>query len=300
MNDKKVELIEFPCPVCNSPKYKIQYPDTLQGRIPSFDYDFSRNNSRTFRMVKCKECTHVYASPRPASIWSYYTEDKIDPIYMGEDMHRQRTVNSEVIVNHLLKYKQSGKLLDVGCATGDFIIAAKKHYDAEGLELSEWSSKIAESRGVKIHKKLLVDMDSSPVYDVVTLWGVIEHFEYPDKEMKNIARIIKPGGIVCLWTGDISSIIAFLMGRKWWYFQGQHIQMFTNKSMKVLFRNCGFEKVSMTYFPYVFTHYSLLNSFSRYPIIHKILAFLFPASLFSGVKFTLRLPGEMFAIFRKV
>jgi ubiquinone/menaquinone biosynthesis C-methylase UbiE len=299
MNEKQLDMIEFPCPVCNSSRYKILYPDTLQGRIPSFDYDFSRHKNRTFRMVKCLQCTHVYASPRPASIWHYYTEDKVDPIYIGMEMHRQRTVNSEVIVKHLLKYKLSGKLLDVGCATGDFLVAAKKYYDAEGLELSEWSRKIAESRGIKIHQKLLADMDPLPVYDVVTLWGVIEHFEYPNKEMSNIARIIKPGGIVCLWTGDISSIIAFMMRKKWWYFQGQHIQMFTNKSMNLLFENGGFEKVKMSYFPYVFTYHSLLNSVSRYPAIHKIMSFLFPSQLFSGVRFTWRLPGEMFAIFRK-
>jgi len=295
--EQRKELIEFPCPVCNSTRYKVVYPDTLQGRTPLFTYDFTKNYNLTFRMVKCLDCTQVYASPRPASIWSYYTEDKIDDIYMENETQRAST--SEVVVKYLLKYKPDGKLLDVGCATGDFILAAKKHYAAEGLELSGWSSKMAEQRGIKIHRKLLEEMETKPEYDIVTMWGVIEHFEYPKKEIDNIARILKPGGIVALWTGDISSIIAFIMGKKWWYYQGQHIQMFTNKSMKILFESCGFEKVYMGYYPYVITYHSLCNTLSRYPALLKIFTFIFPKKIFSGMRFILKLPGEMFAVFRK-
>lgn len=295
--EKNKELIEFPCPVCNSTNYKILYPDTLQGRTPSFNYDFTKNYNLTFRMVKCLQCSHVYASPRPASIWSYYTEDKVDTIYMENETQRLST--SEVVVKYLLKYKPGGKLLDVGCATGDFILAAKKYYDAEGLELSGWSSKMAEERGIKIYRKLLEEMETKQEYDIVTMWGVIEHFEYPKKEIENIGRILKPGGIVALWTGDISSIIAFMMGKKWWYYQGQHIQMFTNKSMKILFESCGFEKVYMGYYPYVITYHSLTNTLSRYPVILKIFTFIFPKKIFSGIRFILKLPGEMFAVFRK-
>lgn len=295
--DKSKELIEFPCPVCNSNKYKVLYPDTLQGRTPSFNYDFTKNYNLTFRMVKCLQCSHVYASPRPASIWSYYTEDKVDTIYMENEI--QRVATSEVVVNYLLKYKPGGKLLDVGCATGDFIIVAKKHYDAEGLELSGWSSRMAEQRGIKIYRKLLGEMEPLAEYDMITMWGVIEHFEYPKKEIENIARILKQGGIVALWTGDISSIMAFVMGKKWWYYQGQHIQMFTNKSMKILFESCGFEKVYMGYYPYVITYHSLCNTLSRYPALLKIFTFIFPEKVFSGIRFILKLPGEMFAVFRK-
>ena len=295
--EKNKELIEFLCPVCNSSKYKVLYPDTLQGHIPSFNYDFTRNYNRTFRMVKCLQSSHVYASPRPASIWSYYTEDKVDTIYMENEIQRRAT--SEVVVNYLLKYKPGGKLLDVGCATGDFIMAAKKYYDAEGLELSGWSGRIAEQRGIKIYRKLLGEMETESEYDIITMWGVIEHFEYPKKEIENIAHILKSGGIVALWTGDISSITAFVMGKKWWYYQGQHIQMFTNKSMKILFENCGFEKVYMGYYPYVITYHSLCNSLSRYPTLLKIFTFIFPRKVFSGMRFILKLPGEMFAVFRK-
>ncbi len=291
------ELLKFPCPVCNSTKYKVLYPDTLQGRTPMFTYDFTKNYNLTFRMVKCLDCTHVYASPRPASIWSYYTEDKVDEIYMQNET--QRVATSDVVVKYLLKYKPSGKLLDVGCATGDFILSAKKHYDAEGLELSEWSSKMAERRGIKIHRKLLDMMKTPEEYDIVTRWGVIEHFEYPKNEIENIRRILKPGGIVALWTGDISSIIAFMMGKKWWYYQGQHIEMFTNKSMKILFESCGFEKLYMGYYPYVITHHSLCNTLSLYPALLKIYKFMFPEKIFGGTWFKLKLPGEMFAIFVK-
>lgn len=298
MADSEIKMINFRCPVCDSNEYTVMYEDTLQGKLPSFDYNFTRNYNLTFRMVKCKKCTHVFASPRPSNIWSQYTGDKVDTIYL--ENAEQRLSTSRTVIEYIKKYKKNGKLIDVGCATGDFLSVAKDHYDVEGLELSEWSSKMATGRGFVIHKKLLADMKIPELYDVLTLWGVIEHFEYPKAEIQNIHRILKKDGIVCLWTGDVSSMMAAIMGKKWWYYQGQHIQMFTQKSMRTLFESVGFKTELMGYYPYRITAHSLNNTLSRYSAISKISKPILDSKLFSNLKFTLKLSGEMFAIFRKV
>jgi ubiquinone/menaquinone biosynthesis C-methylase UbiE len=143
-------------------------------------------------------------------------------------------------------------------------------------------------------------MDVPESYDIITLWGVIEHFEYPKDEVKDIFRILKKDGIVCLWTGDVGSLMAGLMGKRWWYYQGQHIQMFTRKSIRRLFKSVGFTTEFMGYYPYRFTSQSLNNSLSRYSVVSKISKPILGSKALSNLQFTLKLSGEMFAIFKKV
>ena len=287
---------EIPCPVCNSSKYKVLYEDTLGDRFPVFNYDFSINFNLTYRIVKCLDCTHHYASPRHDNLYANYDGNTPDSIYLT--LQPQRIQTDKEVIKEVLKHTPSGKLLDVGCATGDFLSEAQKHYQAEGLELSTWSTKMARERGFTIHQCLLEKMNLPESFDVVTLWGVIEHFEYPFKEIGNINKLLKKGGTVALWTGDIDSLFPKIIGKKWWYFQGQHIQMFTGKSMEKLFSDNGFSTIYMGRYPYIITPESINNSLRRYPILHAITKPIFNSGLFNNFK--IKLPGEMFAIFRKV
>ena len=169
----------------------------------------------------------------------------------------------------------------------------------EGLELSEWSAKIAQDRGFTIHTCTLGEMQGREIYDVLTLWGVIEHFESPRIEAGHISRLIRPDGVVCIWTGDISSWIARLLGKKWWYIQGQHIQYFSRKSLCRLFEDSGFELVSIEKYPFTTNYRSLNKSLRRYSVINGISRRLFERRFFADRKINLSLPGEMYAIFRK-
>lgn len=293
-----IEMKEFPCPICNNTDFNIIYPDTIGNNRTSFNYNYTENYNLTYRIIKCNRCTHHYASPRPSNMWSNYKDDNPDLLYLNN--RGQRIATNKEVIKYITKYKQGGKLLDVGCATGDFLEVAKKIFNVEGLELSKWSSKIAEDKGFKIHRKLLDQMTVNEEYDVLTLWGVIEHFEFPKIEIENISKILKNDGLVCLWTGDVSSLTAKLLGKKWWYYQGQHIQMFTKKSICELFDSCGYKTIYYGRYPYIATMDSLNNSISRYPYISKLLSPIIKSKILSPVKIKLKLSGEIFAIFKKI
>jgi 2-polyprenyl-3-methyl-5-hydroxy-6-metoxy-1,4-benzoquinol methylase len=97
--------------------------------------------------------------------------------------------------------KPGGKLLDVGCGTGDFLkVAQGQGWDVEGVELSEWASEKARTRGLKVKTGILDDIPDGPTYDVVTLWDVLEHLEDPAAAVAKVGRILKPGGILVVLT----------------------------------------------------------------------------------------------------
>jgi 2-polyprenyl-3-methyl-5-hydroxy-6-metoxy-1,4-benzoquinol methylase len=77
-----------------------------------------------------------------------------------------------------------GRLLDVGCATGDFLASARAAgFDAQGLELSSWSCEVARGRGFRVHQKTLAEFArGSPArFDVVSLIGY-RHLPEPSRD----------------------------------------------------------------------------------------------------------------------
>lgn len=291
-SDKNVVL----CPVCGSKNQKTLYPDTLGDDLPPFDYAFSPDHMRTYKIVKCRSCSHAFCIIPHKNLWENY-QSVIDSEYLSrQDAH---LLTAGKVAEVLTKFIAGGKLLDVGCATGDFLSVAQKHYSVEGLELSQWSSEIAKKRGFKIHTCTINELPPDAKFDIVTLWGVIEHFESPKAEIEKISSVLKPGGYVCLWTGNIDSWLARLLGKNWWYIQGQHIQFFSKKSLNRLFSDTGFKNVTIEKYPFTTNLYSLSKSYFRYKKVKSLAKILFENKVTKDRVITLKLPGEMLAIYRK-
>ncbi|MBI4381931.1 MAG: class I SAM-dependent methyltransferase [candidate division NC10 bacterium] len=289
-------LVEIPCPVCGTSEKRIVYHDTLAGAPAEFGYDFTVRHKLTFQIVECPHCTHRYASPRPDDIWQEY-QDIADNAYLSHE--KDYVATFEKVIKVLKRFLPSGRLLDVGCSAGFFLSVAAHTYDAEGLELSHWAVDLAERKGLRVHKKRLEEFHPRTLYDMITLWGVIEHLENPDAQVKYIRDLLNRGGYVALWTGDVSSLPSRLLGRRWWYYLGQHIQMFTEKSINELFSKNGFEPVYRGTYPYIVSLRSVNRSLARYPWLHKITKPIFCHPRLAHKSLTMKIPGEMFLIFKK-
>jgi 2-polyprenyl-3-methyl-5-hydroxy-6-metoxy-1,4-benzoquinol methylase len=288
------------CPVCKSHDVNEAYPPQItSGKDVSFSYTFSPEHSRTFAVFGCKKCGHKFCHPIPADIGVNY-KDVVDEEYLKHA--ESRRLASRKLLRTLKSHRPAGRLVDIGCATGDFLTEAKAiGFESEGIEPCAWSADVARQRGFVIHQELLEQAaDRHPQeYDVATLWGVIEHFADPAAEVERIARILKPGGLLAIWTGDVDSITSRVLGRKWWYWQGQHIQYFTNKSLERLLSNAGFEVVDNKLFPFAASYDTIFNSLKRYKSHRALTTLLKPVFAVQPIWY-LYLPGEMFVIARKV
>lgn len=138
-------------------------------------------------------------------------------------------------------------LLDVGCSSGAFLQIAKSlGVNAEGVEPAEKPVQYARGLGLKVHLGLLEDVkfpDNS--FDAITLYEVIEHVDNPAKILAECRRVLRPGGVLVIGTGNTDSWTRRAKGSSWDFFDmrkhGGHISFFSHKSIAVLGVNTGFD-----------------------------------------------------------
>ena len=287
------------CPICNSSGAIEWYSGSIDEREISFIYKFNSLTQKTLRVVKCLNCTHVFCSPLPKQFYKNY-KDVVDEEYLRYS--ETRLLTTQAVLKILNRYAASGEILDVGCATGDFLLVSKNFgYSVEGLELSRWSSEITRKKGIPVYANTLslLARRFPKKYDMITLWGVIEHFEQPFKEMQYVNRLLKPGGVLAIWTGDVNGLMSKLLGRRWWYWQGQHIQYFTHKSLNYLTKRTGFEHLSTKIYPLAVSYEQVENSLARYAFQQYILWIVKLIFILKPIWY-LRFPGEMLWIGKKI
>ena len=280
------------CSLCGSTKIMEMYPSNIDLKKLSFTYVKTPDSNKTFRVLRCKKCTHVFCSPIPKDIYKNY-EDVVDNQYLKYTQSLKISANK--ILPIIKKYKNFGKILDVGCATGEFLEEAKKYgFEIEGLELSKWSSEIAKKKGILIHRQKLKYLSRKfpNKYDVITLFGVIEHFEYPVGEMESINKLLKTGGILVIWTGDVDSIPSRILKKNWWYWQGQHIQYFSDRSINYLGKKSGFRHIKTAIYPFVATYELMNNYLGRYYLRPWLMKFIRPFFMLKPT-WAFYIPGEM-------
>ncbi len=140
------------------------------------------------------------------------------------------------------------RYLDVGCSSGALLqVAQRCSFDTHGVEPAKQAAKTAATiPNVQVFTGFLQDAKyPDNHFDIVTLFEVIEHLTDPVSISKEVARILKPGGIFLIGTGNADSWTVRQLGKRWEYFDitghGGHISFFTPKSMRKLAQHCQLE-----------------------------------------------------------
>jgi SAM-dependent methyltransferase len=140
------------------------------------------------------------------------------------------------------KYRRGGRLLEVGCAYGFFLMEAARYFDVAGIELAVDAAEHGRRAGLNVMQGTADEArlrQIGPV-DVIVLLDVIEHLPDPRETLALCRRQLNPGGIIVITTGDFGSLAAKLAGTRWRLMTPpQHLWFFTRQSMHRLASGLG-------------------------------------------------------------
>jgi len=208
----------------------------------------------TFNIAECKKCGFRFTNPRPAAehIFKYYESKD----YISYSHSKKGIINFlyQLIKKYSLKqkfnlinkYKTSSgkKILDIGCATGDFLnIFKKNNWLTYGIEPNEKVRNHAVSLynlNIKDEKELLKLEANS--FDVITMWHVLEHIHQLNKRITEVKKLLKKDGILIIAVPNYKSLDADIYKEFWaGYDIPRHLYHFSQSSIKNLFEKYNFK-----------------------------------------------------------
>jgi SAM-dependent methyltransferase len=194
-------------------------------------------------IVSCRKCASVYT---PYSPWysseyyyvSYYPEDLSTPAFLQKRL--------EEITAEFAPYRQTNRLLDVGCGAGNLLQAARKNgWNAQGLDVAPNSAKHVRSLGFEVFQGELKQANfPSGHFDVITAAELLEHLPEPRLLLEEVARVLRPGGLLWTTTPHARGLSARVLGINWrCVWPPEHLQLFSVGGLRTLLYDVGFRNI---------------------------------------------------------
>jgi 2-polyprenyl-3-methyl-5-hydroxy-6-metoxy-1,4-benzoquinol methylase len=215
------------------------------------------DNALLDQLVRCDSCSLAYVNPRARDtlIISGYA-DATDQVFVEQNPERIKTFTRllrRVLRSLAIPASSDLRILDVGCAGGAFLVAARIcGLQAVGIEPSRWLAEFGrKTYDVEIHDGILeAGRFPNSTFDLVSLWDVIEHVPDPVALLRTAHSILKPDGNLLVSYPDYGSWAARLLGNRWPFLLSVHLFYFTRATMTDLLRRTGFTAENVRpYFP---------------------------------------------------
>ncbi len=218
------------CNLCGSARHTPVYEITDRRFFPE----------EWFTVVECDRCGLGFVNPRPRleEMPKYYPPEYFaQPASDSFKRYLQRRFGQEArYLSELEARDGSPRLLDVGCATGDFPrFMAARGWHVEGVETSASSHSI---RDFKVHTQQFPDIPvSEPAYDAVTAWAVFEHVHDPMACFRKASLVLKKGGLFVFLVTNFESAAS---RRLFCEDVPRHLYFFTRKTVRQYLEEAGF------------------------------------------------------------
>ena len=141
----------------------------------------------------------------------------------------------------------SRRVVDIGCFGGGFLTFLGEGWDKFGVEPSAAAAAVASrERGIQIIAPTLqaVPQEFCGSFDAAIALDVMEHLSDPVTELRLIARLIKPGGILMIETGNTDSPDWARFGQLHHYCGlVEHVSFFGRSSIERAAANAGYRLV---------------------------------------------------------
>ena len=224
---------------------------------------------REFEFFSCPECGLLFVEPFAGfEIYNdaYYRGHGPDPFVDYEEEYRDwRQTDRGLefddlarIANNFFEKNPPGapvEWLDFGCGAGGFLKYLRERGTFRGQplrltghDLGSYAELLARADGFRILDLDALAREPDARYDVISLIEVIEHLPAPAEVIALVSRLLKPGGLLLLTTGNMDGRIARRQGIHYRYCAPEiHVSLFNPRSLAHLYRRCWLEPRAVRY-----------------------------------------------------
>ncbi len=231
---------------------------SLRGRKPGW------TSSREYSFYDCQDCGLLFVEPFAGyAIYddAYYRGEGPDPFvdYQSEYRDWRRTDRglefddfARMASEHLAGSAAGSsslplQWLDFGCGAGGFLkylrargTLADRSLELTGHDVGSYASQLARHDGFRILDLEALAREPDARYDVVSMIEVIEHLPAPSDQIALVARVLKPGGLLLLTTGNLDGPVARRQGIHYGYCAPEiHVSLFNPRSLSHVYTAHG-------------------------------------------------------------
>jgi len=236
------------CRLCGSSSTKIRH-DSVAGY--NIDGDFS--------ILDCADCGVAFTYPflSDQATRDYYDQQAIAfngvggtsliDDYLADKEAYWHKLGYNARYGEIRRFHPGAKsILDIGSGAGIFLdLCRSRGMDVQGLELSQWGFNTAnKSLELPTAKLTVADFASTAerIFDVVTMFDVLEHGSNPKNDLAAAKRLLAPGGILIINLPNIDSLVSKLTGPEWnKLIPPNHTYHFSSQSLQKLVGDSGFK-----------------------------------------------------------
>lgn len=201
---------------------------------------------------QCRECGFIESLHRPgaeelATLYDrtyFFGAGYADYDIETPAIRRNHQARLRLLANFLDRQRHR-RLLEIGCAYGDFLGQAAGMFDevvgidlcADAVSHCPRAPRLSAITGDALTARLPHD-----TYDVICLWDTIEHLCSPEVLCRRFRDLTRPGALLALTTGDIASRNALWRGPRWRLLQPPaHLSYFSPATLRQLLDRSGFD-----------------------------------------------------------
>jgi len=218
------------CPICNHTisHFSLNARDIIFGTEVNYEY------------LSCRGCEHLWLHPKFNLDLVGFNEPNQDFI-LGVMNHP--FVNKMLYLPRIrwlanrISLDKSKEALDIGCGTGTFIRLLRQMYGCkcDGIDSDSIFTQYQTDPDINVQITSFEELKTEKLYDLITMFHLIEHLTEPRSAIQKAIDMLKPGGYLCLET-PASDSIAFRIFKNNWFplLPPYHRHIFSRKSLNLL------------------------------------------------------------------
>ena len=211
------------------------FPLTVKDHLVSneeftLDFDAEKEMLLTKPQPDASKLLQYYESDQYIS----HTDNKKGLVPFLYHVVKKRSLKKKLgLINSLKKNAKS--ILDIGAGTGAFLSFIKSDFRyVTGIEPNQKARELAKEKGISLEQDLNDVRDK--LFDVITMWHVLEHVPNLEETIRDVEALLKPNGILIIAVPNFYSFDAAYYKNFWAAFDvPRHLWHFSKASMNKLF-----------------------------------------------------------------